>query len=64
MLKPVGDKFTAEIDGKIKEVNVYMRDSVVTQRVDLASLKAKKADLEKELDEVNQIILEIVAAEA
>ena len=64
MLKPVGDKFTAEIDGKIKEVNVYMRDSVVTQRVDLASLKVRKADLEKELDEVNQIILEIVAAEA
>ena len=64
MLKPVGDKFTAEIDGKIKEVNVYMRDSVVTQRVDLASLKVRKADLEKELDEVNQIILEIVAQEA
>ena len=64
MLKPIGEKVTAEIDGKIKEVNVYMRDSVVTQRVDLASLKIRKADLEKELDEVNQIILEIVAQEA
>jgi hypothetical protein len=32
--------------------------------VDLASLKIRKAELEKELDEVNQIILEIVSEEA
>lgn len=63
MLKPTGEKFNAEIDGKIREVNVYQRESTVTQRVDLASLKVRKADLEKELDEVNQIILEIVAEE-
>ncbi len=64
MLKPTGEKFNAEIDGKIKEVNVYNRDTMVTERVDLASLKVRKAVLEKELEEVNQIILEIVAEEA
>ncbi len=64
MLKPTGDKFTTEVDGKPMEVNVYMRVSTVTLKVDLATLKIRKADLEKELDEVNQIILEIVAQEA
>lgn len=64
MLKPTGEKFTAEVDGKIKEVSVYTRESTVTKRVDLASLKVRKSELEKELDEVNQIILEIVAEEA
>ena len=64
MLKPTGDKFTTEIDGKIREVIVYERDSTVTRRVDLATLKKQKAVLEKELDEVNQIILEIIAQEA
>ena len=63
MLKPTGEKFTAEVDGKIREINVYQRESTVTKRVDLASLKVRKAELEKELEEVNQIILEIVAEE-
>lgn len=63
MLKPTGEKFTAEVDGKIREVNVYTRESTATRRVDLASLKVRKAELEKELEEVNQIILEIVAEE-
>ena len=63
MLKPTGEKFTAEVDGKIREVNVYTRESTATRRVDLASLKIRKAELEKELDEINQIILEIVAEE-
>lgn len=64
MLKPTGETFTAEVDGKMREVNVYTRDSTVTQRVDIAALKVRKAALEQELAEVNQIILEIVAAEA
>ncbi len=64
MLKPTGEKFTAEIDGKIREVNVYTRESIATRRVDLASLKIRKAELEKELEEVSQIILEIVSEEA
>jgi len=64
MLKPTGEKFTTEVDGKPKEVNVYLRDSVVERRVDIASLKVRKAELEKELEEVNQIILEIIAEEA
>ena len=64
MLKPTGEKFTAEVDGKIREVNVYTRESTATRRVDLASLKIRKAELEKELDEINQIILEIVSEEA
>lgn len=63
MLKTTGEKFNAEIDGKIREVNVYKRESTLTQRVNIASLKVRKAELEKELDEVNQIILEIVAEE-
>ena len=63
MLKKTGEKFNAEIDGKIREVNVYQRESTLTQRVNIASLKIRKAELEKELDEVNQIILEIVAEE-
>ena len=64
MLKPTGEKFNAEVDGKIKEVNIYRRETTVTQRVDIASLKVRKTELEKELDEVNQIILEIVVEEA
>lgn len=64
MLKPTGETFNAEIDGKIREVKVYNRDTTVTERIDLASLKVRKANLEKELEEVNQIILEIVAEEA
>jgi len=64
MLKPTGEKFTAEVDGKIREVNVYSRESTATRRVDLASLKIRKAELEKELEEVSQIILEIVSEEA
>ncbi len=61
MLKKTGETFNAPIDGDIKTVNVYARDAVVTERVDLASLKVRKAALEKELHEVNGIILEIVA---
>lgn len=64
MLKPTGEIFNAPIDGDIKQVNVYERDFTVTRRIDLASLKVRKADLEKELGEVNQVILEIVAQEA
>ena len=64
MLKKTGEQFNAPIDGDIKTVNVYERDFTVTRRVDLASLKVRKADLEKDLTEVNQIILEIVAQEA
>lgn len=64
MLKPTGETFTAEVDGKMREVNVYTRDSTITQRVDIAALKVRKVALEQELNEVNQIILEIVAAEA
>ena len=64
MLKPTGETFTAEVDGKMREVNVYQRESTVTQRVDIAALKVRKTALEKELDEVNQIILEIVTQEA
>ena len=64
MLKSTGEVFNAPIDGDIKTVNVYERDTVVIQRVDLASLKVRKAALEKDLAEVNQIILEIVAQEA
>ncbi len=64
MLKPTGEKFTASVDGNMREVNVYTRESTETQRVDLASLKVRKAALEKELDEINQIILEIVSQEA
>jgi cell fate (sporulation/competence/biofilm development) regulator YlbF (YheA/YmcA/DUF963 family) len=48
----------------MREVNVYQRESTVTQRVDIAALKVRKAALEQELDEVNQIILEIVTQEA
>ena len=64
MLKPTGEKFTTEVDGNPREVNVYLRDSIVERRIDIASLKVRKAALEKELEEVNQIILEIVAEEA
>ncbi len=64
MLKPTGELFNAPIDGEIKQVNVYERDFTVTRRIDLASLKVRKADLEKELSEINQVILEIVAQEA
>ena len=64
MLKKTGETFNAPIDGDIKTVNVYERDTVVTKRVDLASLKVRKTALEKEIDEVNGIILEIVAEEA
>ena len=64
MLKKTGETFNAPIDGDIKTVNVYTRDTIVTERIDLASLKVRKAALEKELDEVNGIILEIVAEEA
>ena len=64
MLKKTGEQFNAPIDGDIKTVNVYERDFTVTRRVDLASLKVRKADLEKELAEVNDVILEIVAEEA
>ena len=64
MLKKTGEQINAPIDGDIKTVNIYERDFTVTRRVDLASLKVRKADLEKELDEVNQVILEIVAQEA
>ena len=64
MLKPTGEKFTTDVDGKQKDVNVYLRDITVTRKVDIASLKARKTALEQELDEINQIILEIVSAEA
>ncbi len=64
MLKPTGETFTAEVDGRTREVIVYTRESTVTQRVDIAALKVRKGVLEKELDEVNQIILEIVTQEA
>ena len=64
MLKKTGEQFNAPIDGDIKTVNVYERDFTVTRRVDLASLKVRKADLEKELAEINDVILEIVAEEA
>ncbi len=64
MLKKTGETFNAPFDGDIKTVNVYERDTVVTKRVDLASLKVRKTALEKEIDEVNGIILEIVAEEA
>ena len=41
MLKPTGEVFTADVDGKTREVNVYMRETTVTRRVDIASLKVR-----------------------
>ena len=64
MLKTTGETFTANVDGKQRDVIVYLRDVTVTRKVDIASLKDRKADLEKELEEVNGIILEILAQEA
>lgn len=46
------------------EAVIYEKEFVVTRRIDIVSLRKRKVELEKELDEINQAILEIVSFEA
>ena len=57
-------KASHDENGLPVEAIIYEKDFVVTRRIDIVSLRKRKVELEKELDEINRTILEIVAFEA
>ncbi|GEM_PF-3587331 len=63
-LRKTSLKASHEENGLPVLATIYEKDFVVTRRIDIVSLRKRKVELEKELDEINRTILEIVSFEA
>lgn len=57
--KREGESVTLEKDGKIKKVQIYERKVVTVQLVNVEMLKKRKAELEKELQQVSLELAQI-----
>lgn len=55
---------TTDATGAPVEAKIYEKEFIVTRRVDIVSLRRRRAELQKELDEIDNTINEIVKAEA
>lgn len=54
-----GETFTVEKNGQIKQVQVYERKVVTVQLVNVEVLKKRKAELEKELQQIGLELAQI-----